>query len=173
MPNDANKLIVEKLREKIAKSKSVLFAQTQGVKANDVNNLRESLRQVDGDMSVAKNSLLGIALKEENIDTKDLELDLKGQTAAIFSYKDAIAPIKTFIEFAKKLEIPKVKSAYIEGTYTNSEGVEIISKLPPKEQLLAQFIGTLKAPLNSFASVLKGNQRKFLYALVEISKKKE
>lgn len=173
MPNQKNIQIVENLKEKISRAKSITFAEYHGLSANDVNDLRSKIKENDAEMLIAKNTLLKIALNEEKIDTSDIEEDLKGPTTAIFSYKDPIAPIKTLFDFAKTLELPKVKSAFIEGVYNTAQQVEILSQLPSREELLAQVARGFNSPLTGFANVIGGVQRKFLYALSALSNKKK
>ena len=111
-------------------------------------------------------------MKESNLDVKSAENDLEGPTAAIFSYKDAISPLKALFEFAKKFELPKIKSAFINGIYNNAKDVEIISRLPSRTQLLGQVVGTFKAPLSGLVYVLSGSQKKLVYSISAIAKKK-
>jgi large subunit ribosomal protein L10 len=172
MPNKENKNAVHDLKEKIAKAKSIVFADYLGLKADEINELRSQLAKQDTEVEVSKNTLLKIALREQGHDDESLDKDLKGPTAAFFSYSDAIAPIKTIVEFAKNLELPKVKSAFVEGKYNNAQQVEVLSTLPSKEQLLAQVVGGLKSPITGFYGVMSGVQRKFVYALNAVKEQK-
>jgi len=173
MPNAKNTQIVAELKDKIKNAKSIVFADYRGLKADDISTLRSQIRENDAEVVVAKNTLLKTALKEENVDVQALERDLKGPTTAIFSYKDAILPIKTLVEFAKKLELPKIKSAVIEGSYADSAKVEEVSKIPSKKELIARMIGGFKSPLSGLTNTLGGVQRKFVYAINAIKNSKE
>jgi len=171
MPNEKNIQTVQNLKEKVAKAKSITFAEYHGLSSNDINELRSKIKENDAEMIIAKNTLLKIALNDENVDTSNLEEDLKGPTTAIFSYTDPIAPIKTLFEFAKNLELPAVKSALIEGVYNTAQQVEILSNLPSREELLAQVLHGFNAPLSGFANTIGGVQRKFVYALSALADK--
>lgn len=173
MPSSKNIEIVNDLRQKIKKAKSIVFADYRGLKAEDINNLRSQIRDNNGETVVAKNTLLRTALKEENVNLENIEADLKGPTTAIFSYSDPVSPIKLVVEFAKKLELPKIKSALVEGTYASADKVEEISNIPAKEVLIARMLGGLKAPLSGLTNTLSGVQRKFVYALNAIKENKE
>lgn len=172
MTNQVNKDAVKKLREKVAKAKSIVVTDYTGLDANNVNALRENMRKNNSEVTVAKNTLIKLAMKEENIDVSPLENDLQGQTAVIFSYNDAVSSIKALFEFIKKVELPKVKSAIFDGKYSNAKEVEVISTLPSKEQLIAQILGGLKSPMNGIVRTLSGVQGKFVRVLSEVSKKK-
>ena len=173
MPNAKNKELVKTLKLKISKAKSIILADYIGISAAAANELRTKIKETKAEATVAKNTLLKVALKEEKVENKDLEKDLKGSTMAIFSYEDSIAPIKVIFDFAKKFELPKIKSAIIDGIYTTAEQVEAISKLPNKEQLIAQVLGGLKTPLYGLNNVLNGTKRKFVYALSALAEKKK
>lgn len=173
MPNQTNKDIVKDLKEKVAKAKSITFTDYIGLSSNNVNDLRRKLEDGNSEMIVAKNTLIKNALKEEGVkDVDKLDSHLKGPTAVIFSYNDAVAPLKNIYEFIKTFELPKVKVGLFDGVITSSDQVEAISKLPSKEVLIAKLLGTLKSPLNGTVQVFSGVQRKFVYAVKAIADKK-
>lgn len=172
MPNNQNLELVKQLREKVAKSKSIFFADYMGLNANDVNTLRQKIDEAGAEAVIAKNTLVKVALEEEGVDTKDMEAALKGPTAAIFSYEDAINPIKAIFEFAKKSELPRVKGGYVEGMFLDSKGAEELSKMPSKQELIARLLAGFNAPISGFVNALSGTNAKFVYALSAIAKKK-
>jgi large subunit ribosomal protein L10 len=172
MPNAKNKEVLTLLKDKVKKAKSIILADYIGIKAVDANSLRSKVKETGAEVTVAKNTLLKIALKESKIQSKEIDSDLNGSTLAVFSYADPIAPIKALLDFARGLELPKVKSAIIEGLYKNASEVEEISKIPSKEILLGKVLGGLSSPLKGFASSLNGVTRKFVYALSAIAEKK-
>lgn len=173
MPNNKNKEIVQNLKEKVSRAKAIVFADYRGLKAEDISKLRSEIKENDAEAVVAKNTLLKVALEEKLAKSEELQNDLKGPTTAVFAYGDAIAPLKALVEFAKRLELPKIKSAIIEGIYTNADKVEEISNIPSKEVLIARMIGGLKSPLSGLTNTLSGVQRKFVYALNAIKNEKE
>jgi large subunit ribosomal protein L10 len=173
MPSIKNIEIVKDLQAKIRKAKSIVLADYRGLKAEDINNLRAQIKEKGGETIVAKNTLFKAALMEEKVNIAGMEKDLKGPTTAILSYNDAISPIKALVEFSKKLELPKIKSAIVEGVYANASKVDEISNIPTKEVLIARMLGSLKAPLSGLTNTLSGVQRKFVYALNAIKETKE
>jgi large subunit ribosomal protein L10 len=173
MPNNINKEIVKRLKDKLSRAKSVVFTDYLGIKSGDANVLRQKMKENDAEMLVAKNTLLKVAISEQkNSAMTKAEKDLEGSTAAIISYSDPITPIKAFFDFTKGLEFPKVKSAVIEDAYFTADQVEVIKTIPTKEQLLTQLVIVSNSPLSGFANVLSGVQRKFVYAINAISKSK-
>lgn len=173
MPNDKNKELVKNIKEKITKAKSITFADYKGLTSDQVNTLRQKIKDADGETLVAKNTLMKVAIEEsEEKSLKDSKGDLKGPTMTIFGFSDPISPIKALFEFAKNLELPKIKSAIIEGIYRSSDEVEAIKTIPSREELLAKFIGSIHYPVTGFVSALGGIKGKFVFALNAISMKK-
>lgn len=172
MPNAENKKLVENIKSKFAKAKSVVVTDYIGITSQDANEFRQKIKESDAEVFIAKNTLMKVALKDYAKDMPNIENDLKGPTAVIFSYSDAIAPIKTIFDFIKKIELPKLKSAVIGGQYYSAEKLEVIKTIGTKEQLIGQMLGGLQSPLVGFVGVLGGVQRKFVYAINAIAKSK-
>ena len=132
-------------------------------------------------MSVSKNTLLKVALDEKLSPEagEQLKEQLKGPIATVFSYEDAIAPIKILAQFAQNLitqgrevGLPKIKAGIIDGQFTSAEKIGILANLPTREELIAKLVSTMKSPLAGLVNVLNGNQRKLVYALSAIARKK-
>jgi|SaaInlStandDraft_4_1057021.scaffolds.fasta_scaffold69281_1 large subunit ribosomal protein L10 len=172
MPNNIKIEEVKVLREKVARAKSVLFAEYHGLNANKINKLRAAVKESGAEMSIGKNTLLRVALDEEKIGSKEATQALKGPVATIFSYTDAISPIKVVTEFAKEFDLPTIKAGIISGEFTNAAKIKILSELPSRDELIATIVGRLKSPLVGITNVLAGTQRNFVYALSAIADKK-
>ncbi len=171
MPNEINKKMVAELSKKVADAKSIVFAEYHGLDANQISDLRKQLRESGGDMTVAKNTLVKLALKE-NGHNGEIEKELEGPVAAFFGNEDAIAPIKILAEFAKNFELPKIKVGLVDGRVATASEIDVLSKLPSREELLARVVGGLKSPLSGIVNVLGGSQRKIVTVLSAIADKK-
>jgi len=172
MPNEKKLEKVAELKEKISQAKSVVFAEYHGLNANQVNDLRAKVREAGGEMSVAKNTLVKIALQENNASSKEIEEGLEGPVATFFGFEDPIAPIKALAEFAKKIELPKMKVGLVDGVVATAEKLAILSQLPSKEELLARVVGGMKSPLSGFVNVIGGTRKNLVYVLSAVAGKK-
>ncbi len=172
MPNEKNTNIVKEIKENLEKAKSVIFVDYLGLSAENVNEFRQKMKENDASVVVAKNTLIKKAAEGEK-DIKELEKDLEGPTMAVFSFSDPLFPIKAIYEFAKAHELPKTKSALIEGDYKNSIEVEELKDIPSKEELLGRFVGSLGSPVSKFVYAPGGINNKFVFAVNAIAKKKE
>jgi len=172
MTNQKNIDKVNDLKEKLQKAKSITFIDYQGLDVNKINDFRQKMTDEEAESVVEKNTLLKLAMKDEGIDTKDFDQQLKGPTAAIFSYKDPVAYFKPLYDFIEEFELPKVKFALIEGAYTIAEKVEQISQLPSRQELLAKIVGGMKSPIAGIVNVLGGSQRNLVTVLSKIADSK-
>jgi large subunit ribosomal protein L10 len=173
MPNAKNKEQLKELKTKVAKAKSMVFTDYKGLTSNQANLLRRKLAESGADLEIAKNTLLKISLKEAGLDLKDVEKTFEQETAVIFGYEDALSPIKKLYEFLKTSPLPKVKLGFVEGMFQSAENVEMLSKLPSREELIAKVLAGFNSPISGFVNVLSGTKRNFVYALSAVAKKKE
>ncbi len=167
---EAKKKIVEEIKEKIQQSKSVVFIDYKGITVAEDTELRNTFRKEGVEYKVLKNTLLKKAFNELGIDAFDA--DLNGPTSVAFG-KDEIGPSKIIVEAAKKLNDKiAAKSAYVDGSYVDVNGIKALASMPPKEVLVAKMLGSLQAPISGFAGVLSATLRGLVIALNGIAEKK-
>ena len=153
---------IEDLKEKVDRQKSMVFIDFQGVKVKDLSNLRKKIKEVGGQLKVAKKTLINLALK--NLGFK-LEKDLKGEIALIFAFEDSISPLKKTYQFSETNENLKILDGFFDGKFIEKEKVLTLAQLPNKEELLARLVGSISSPVSGFLNVLQGNLRGLVYIL--------
>lgn len=171
MPSEKKIAQVKKLAEKLEKSKSLVLTEYHGLTVSKMEELRNKVQENEADFTVTKNTLLARAAKLANFENLPEEA-LQGPTAALFSYGDEISPIKSLADFIKVNELPKIKIGYLGRTLIAKSKVIELSKLPSKQELLGQVVGTLNAPIYGIVSVLHGNLGNLVYVLCAIQKGK-
>ena len=98
--------------------------------------------------------MLRIALKEAGFD--DLCSVLEGTTAIAVCDHDQTAPARILGKFAEAHDDKfTLKAGYVDGVIYDAKGVEALSKIPSKETLLAQLVGSLQGPMQKLAATLK------------------
>jgi len=162
--------IVRDLSDKLAKQKAIVFADFTGLKVKDLSQLKKKLKLNMAEFKVAKKTLMGVAFREQKIDV-DTE-GLAGELALVLGYQDEVAPAKVVYEFAKTNEHIKIIGGYLNGMALSVAEVVALAKLPSREQLLANLVGSLSQPVRGLAQVLNGNLRGLVLALSEIQKSK-
>ncbi|MCC6643856.1 50S ribosomal protein L10 [Candidatus Peregrinibacteria bacterium] len=148
--------VLKKLEEKFAKAQAIYFAENKGLKVKDVTKLRQNLRDQGIDFVVAKKTLMKLAAKNQNLPEISDDL-LPGPIAAVIGYEDMIIPSKLVKDFGATVENKIVLTGGImEGKLLSQAEAVKLASLPSKIQLLAQLVGTMKAPITGFYMVLKG-----------------
>ncbi len=160
--------IVENLKEKLSKAKTVIFARYKGLTVKDLTDLRNQLKEQEGEGWVVKNTLTKIALgKKTDVPNKIL----KGQTALFFSYKDELASPKIVYKFAQGKENLVIKGGIFESRFIEANEVLKLAQIPSREELLGKIVGSLNSPISGFVGALRGNILNLLYTLKAIGEK--
>lgn len=151
---EAKKAKVEKLTEIIKNSVSGVLVDYKGITVEEDTKLRKELREAGVNYFVEKNTMLLRAFKECGIE--GFEEALNGTTALAVSNDDQTAPARILGKFAEKAGDDKfnLKAGYVEGEVYDQAGVVALSKIPSKDALLAQLVGSLQGPLQKLAATL-------------------
>jgi large subunit ribosomal protein L10 len=162
---------VDELIEKFKSAPSLAVTNYQGLTVEAVTNLRSGLRAKNIGYLVAKNTLLRIAAREAGIE--GLEKHLIGPTAIAFGTDDPGAMAKLLFDFAKdnNRDRPEVRAVMVEGKIYAGADAKQIAALPTKEELQAQIVGLLMAPMRELVTTFDNVIRE-LVGTVEAMKEK-
>lgn len=163
--------IVAELANTLSSSDGVYLADYKGLNVEQINDLRTQLRNVKVDFKVIKNTLAKLSATEIGWD--DLNEYFVGPTAVAISQEDPIIGARILTEFQKKNEKLSLKACVLEGQVYDQSRIEEIAKLPSKDQVIAQTVGMIGAPLRSMVNVLHGLLTATVVVLNEIKKQKE
>lgn len=163
--------IVTKLNEKIAKAKAIVFTNYQGLTHKQLEGLKKTIKLLNAEYVVAKNSLVLRALEENKIKVADLK-QFEGPTGTLLIYEDFVGPLKELAKLVKELGIPSVKFGVLESKNLTGEEVLKLATLPPRETLLSQIAVGLKAPIFGLHRALNWNLQKFVLTLKAVETKK-
>lgn len=150
--------IIKDLAEKFSKAKSVVFLGFQGLTVKDDMALRQKMREENIEYKVARKTLIKKGLMDAKVEKAD-ELDLEGPVSVAIGYDDEVAPARIAKEFSKVSDKVKILGGYMASKFLNAGEMKTIATLPGKDQLRAQLIGTINAPVSGFVNVLAGNMR--------------
>ena len=161
--------VIEELAEKLRGGSAVLV-DYQGMDVAQSTQLRARSREAGVEFVVAKNTLTRRAAGEAGVE--DLSEYLVGPTALAFS-EDPVASAKLMAEFADRVESFALKGGFLEGGRVLDEaGVVALSRLPGREQLLAQVVGGISSPLTGLVNVLNNTVQGLVVALNQIAEQK-
>lgn len=155
--------IVTNLVEKFSRSQALIMTDYRGLKVEEMRALRNRLREESCGYHVVKNSLVKLAM--EKIGLPFEETLFPGPTAIGFCYEDMVAPAKALVDYAKETKTLSIRGGLV-GSQIVSEGEIIsLSQLPSRDELLAQMIAQLQAPLVGLVNVLSDSLRALVYLL--------
>ena len=163
--------LVRSLTESFQKASSTVAVDYTGMDVQAQQELKKRLKESESKMTVVKNTLLKIAGKEAKFPSEFTSDEvLSGQTALIYTDSDPISPLQTIGKFFKEFQLATFKAGVIEGEFQDKANLEKLSKLPGRDQLQAQVVGSIASPLYGIVRVLNANMQKLVFILNEHSK---
>ncbi|MGE4132292.1 MAG: 50S ribosomal protein L10 [Bdellovibrionales bacterium] len=153
------------ISERFGRAKATFLVDFKGMDVESVTKLRKSLKPIQSEMKVVRNTLAIRALNDHPTVKPALENKLVGTNALVFAFEDPSAVAKALDTFAKDVEALQLKSGVMEGTALDAAGIKALASLPGKDQLRAMLLGTLSAPMTKFLGTLQAVPGGFVRAL--------
>jgi large subunit ribosomal protein L10 len=157
LPTAEKQQLVEEMARSLEGVRGLFLADFSGMTVQSLSLLRRRCRDQNVQFRVLKNTLLKRALNARGITA--LDDHLAGPTSLVFSPVNEVAPARILVDFAREHERPRVKAAFVEEQLFDDEAVAALAKLPSREILLAQVLGTLVAPLTQFLAAVDATLR--------------
>ena len=115
-------------------------------------SMRRKLREANVDYTVYKNTLVKRAI--EGTEFAPLAEALEGPSAIAISKEDATAPARVLNGIIKENQKMEFKAGVVEGTFYDKAGIEQVALIPGREELLAEFLGSIQSPVGKFVRTL-------------------
>ncbi|HSM03215.1 MAG TPA: 50S ribosomal protein L10 [Longimicrobiales bacterium] len=155
MKRDRKETFVTEFRERVDRSPVLYLTDFTGLNVKSMTDLRQKLKESGAEYVVAKNRLMIRAL--EGADLPDLGEALTGPTGVIFGYEDVVATAKVLSDFAKAHDDrPAFKLGVLDNKILDAAQLEKLAKLPSREQLLAELVGAMQAPMAALVGAMQG-----------------
>jgi large subunit ribosomal protein L10 len=161
---------VQKLKEEIGDSQNFIFTDYRGLNVEQLNGLRNTLRDRGAQYHVVKNRFMKRVFKD--LGYEEFDRFLVNPTALAYFNTDISDIAKVLIESADETAL-ELKGGYGDGTIYSSDELETISKLPSREVLVAQLMGVLNAPARGLVMALGGIIPKFVRTLKAVEELKQ
>ena len=149
---EQKKPVVEEISNLITDAASVVLVNYSGLTVAQDTELRRSLREAGVSYKVYKNTMMNFAF--QGTPCEELCKNLEGTNALAVSKDDATAPARVLAKFAKTAPKLELVAACVEGAYYDKVGVEALSAIPSREELLGKLLGSIQSPITNFARVL-------------------
>ena len=157
--NPDKKPIVAQLLQRLETAPFLFLVDYTGLTMKQFNNIRKNLREVEATFHVSKNSYIK-AVGEAKGYPKEIEADLKGQTAIVFGPQDVCAAAKVMKSYGAEIQKGTVKSGVLDGTFLNAAAVNELAEVGSKDNLLSKLLGVLNAPAGALARVIAAHVEK-------------
>lgn len=149
MNRDQKTAVVDEIAGQIESAQAIFAVDYRGISVAQAADLRVQLRDADARFRVVKNSLSERAADQAGAAT--LKPMLVGPTALAFVNGDPALAAKALNEAARRLNRLEFKGGVMNGTALSADDVRSIARLPGREVLNAQLVGTIAAPLTGLA----------------------
>ncbi|MGI3163702.1 50S ribosomal protein L10 [Pseudooceanicola sp. 200-1SW] len=143
--------LVEELGQIFESSGVVVVAHYTGLTVAEMQSLRAKAREADAAVRVAKNRLAKIAL--EGKPCESMAEFLTGMTVLTYS-EDPVAAAKVAEDFAKENKKFEILGGAMGENALDRAGVEAVSKMPSREELIASIVGCIGAPASNIAGAI-------------------
>lgn len=169
---EEKQLLVDEIKRKMKGSEAFILTRYTNLDPNLASQLRVKLGGSGGSFSVLGKRILIKAAASEGVslDRKNLQ----GHIGVVFVNADPVQLTKTIFQFSKENEaVLEVLGGRFEGKLCSPADVKAISELPSKDEMRAQFLGLLEAPLSQTLSVMEALLTSVLYCLENKSSEKQ
>ncbi len=159
--------IVNELSKNFKEAKSISLVDFTGLDIVAQQDLKKRLKIASSKMVVVKNTLIKRAIDEAKMPKElgDVSV-LSGQTAVVLGNEDPVSPIQTIGKFAKENEALKFKAGILDGIFQDRDSLIVISKLPTKDVLNGQVVGSIAGPMYALISNLQANVQELIGTLM-------
>lgn len=167
--------VVEDNGSLMQSSQAVVLTEYRGLTVTQISDLRKKLAESDTTFTVVKNTLFKRASADFVEADPRLDATLAGPTAVAYAGKDAVASTKALIEYiASNRNTPlKIKGGIVGGKFYTPEMIDALSKVPPREVLISQMLGSFNAPITGLVGTLNGIISNFVFTLQAVADKRQ
>ncbi|MDR1082383.1 MAG: 50S ribosomal protein L10 [Coriobacteriales bacterium] len=169
MPNNVKIELVSKIKDDLTAADAVWVIDYRGLTVKQAEDLRARIREQGAMLKVYKNSFTERALTD--LELPNLGAVLEGPSAFVFASGDPVASAKVIKDFAKEHESLEVKGGLLNKEIVTANQIKAIADLPSREELIAQFIGSIRSPLAGIVQVLNGPTTQLARTLGAIAEK--
>ena len=166
---DEKKAVVAEVSAEVAKAQGIVVAEYRGLEVGRMTELRAKARKSGVYLRVLKNTLARRAVAGTPFEK------LAGQMVGPLVYgisSDPVATAKVLNEFAKANEKLVIKAGAMPNAVITAKEVKALASMPSREQLIAQLLGTMQAPVVQFVRTLNEVPSRFVRTLAAIRDQK-
>jgi large subunit ribosomal protein L10 len=154
MAKAVNAGLIEALERDLGGSDSCVLVGFTGMTVQETVALRTKLRAQNFRMRVVKNTVASLTFDKGSM--KGLGGRLSGPSAVIFGGEGALAISRLVMAEVKTNKKLKVHGGWAEGEVLDAKGIDALSKVPSRHELLAMTLAAMIGPVSEFSRCLDG-----------------
>lgn len=167
---EEKQLLLDEIKEKIEGSSGFVALHYRSFTAARVRQFRDVIAEMGGEFEVVRKRVFIKAAASVGMQFHVEKL--QGHVGIVFARQDIAQVIKGAVKFGDENENSvTLLGGHVDGALCSAEDIEAIAKLPGIQELRAQFVGLLAAPLAQTVQVLQAVPTNILYCLEEKGKK--
>ncbi len=163
--------IVVSVNAAAAEALSAVVADYRGLSVSEMTALRVKARETGVYLKVVRNTLAKRAV--EGTEYECLSDSLVGPTILAFSQADPGAAARLIKDFAKDHDALEVKALAVGGVAYEAKDIDVLAKLPTRDEALAQLMSVMQAPVAKFVRTLNEVPGKFVRTVAAVKDKKQ
>tara|TARA_R110000796_G_scaffold68040_1_gene156068 strand:+ start:2686 stop:3213 length:528 start_codon:yes stop_codon:yes gene_type:complete len=163
--------IVVSVNAAASEALSAVVADYRGLSVAEMTNLRLKARETGVYLKVVRNTLAKRAVAGTEYEC--LTDALVGPTVLAFSQEDPGAAARLIKDFAKDHDALEVKALAIGGVAYDAKDIDILAKLPTRDEAIAQLMSVMQAPVAKFVRTLNEVPGKFVRTMAAVKDKKQ
>jgi large subunit ribosomal protein L10 len=152
MNRDQKAAVVEEISSQLQGAEAVFAVDYRGISVSQVAELRARLRDADATFRIVKNSLTERAADKAGV--AELKELLDGPTALALVSGDPALAAKALNDSARAFQLLEFKGGLLSGNVLTGDQIRSIARLPSREVLHGQLVGTIAAPLSGLVRTL-------------------
>jgi large subunit ribosomal protein L10 len=152
MNRDQKAAVVEEIAGELQRADAVFAVDYRGISVSEAAELRAKLREADAVFRIVKNSLTERAA--EKAGASELKQLLEGPTALALVSGDPALAAKALNDTARALHVLDFKGGLMNGDAVTADEIRAIARLPSRDVLHGQLVGTIAAPLSGLVRTL-------------------
>ena len=161
---EEKQLLLDEIKDSLKPEAGFILTSYVGIKANEFADFREDIATAGGNFLVIKKRVFQKAALDLGLEYEIGELE--GHVGLVYSEDTFLATTKALYKY-KKSSADKVKilGGHFEGRKCTPEEFEQVSKLPTLDEMRAQFVGLIAAPMTQTLGVLQALLASVCYCL--------
>ena len=163
--------IVVSVNAAASEALSAVVADYRGLSVAEMTNLRLKARETGVYLKVVRNTLAKRAVA--GTDYECLTDALVGPTVLAFSQDDPGAAARLIKDFAKDHDALEVKALAVGGVAYEAKDIDVLAKLPTRDEAIAQLMSVMQAPVAKFVRTLNEVPGKFVRTMAAGKDKKQ